>query len=85
MDPERLFAALLRQYLFVACFRAFAESAASEHASRVATLQGAERNLDERLQDLRRACQRRRQDAITAELLDIVSGFEAQCAPGDRQ
>ena len=77
MDAEPLLAALLRQYLFVAVFRAFAESAASEHASRVQTMQAAQHNLDERLGELRVQFHRRRQDAITAELLDIVSGFEA--------
>jgi len=80
MEAEALLAALLRQYLFVAVYRAFAESAASEHASRVETMQAAERNLDERLDALHAELHRRRQDAITAELLDVVSGFEALTA-----
>lgn len=84
MDPDRLFAALVRQYLFVACLRAFAESAASEHANRLVAMQAAERSIDEKLEEVRREFRRRRQDAITAELLDIVSGYEALSAEWSR-
>lgn len=76
-SPDVLASALVRQYLFVALFRALAESAAAEHASRLETMQGAERNLEDRMDELRRELQHRRQAAITAELLDVVSGFEA--------
>jgi F-type H+-transporting ATPase subunit gamma len=74
---EELFAALLRQYLFVALYRACAESLASENASRLAAMQRAEHHIDERLDELTRAFHQQRQSAITAELLDIVAGVEA--------
>lgn len=45
MDPQALFSALLRQYLFIGLFQALAESAASENASRLAAMQGAEKAL----------------------------------------
>jgi F-type H+-transporting ATPase subunit gamma len=73
-DP--LFSALLRQYLFIALFRAAAQSLASENASRLASMQGAERNIEEQLDALKRQYHQQRQMAITEELLDIVSGFE---------
>jgi F-type H+-transporting ATPase subunit gamma len=76
MDSERLFSSLLHQYLFVTIFRACAESQASEHASRLAAMQSAERNLDDRIREVTMHFRRARQDVITAELLDIVSGFE---------
>lgn len=76
MNRERLFSALVRQYLFVSVFRACAESQAAEHASRLLAMQGASRNLDERHADLLAELHRRRQEAITAELLDVVSGYE---------
>jgi F-type H+-transporting ATPase subunit gamma len=84
MDRDVLIARLLRQYLFVSLFRACAESQASEHASRLSAMQSAERNLDDRLVELTAAFRRARQDSITAELLDVVSGYEAitQPAPG---
>jgi F-type H+-transporting ATPase subunit gamma len=77
MDRRRLFSALIRQYLFGSLYRAFAESAASEHASRLASMQGAERNIEERIDDLEARYRLRRQMSITEELLDIASGAEA--------
>ena len=40
--------ALIREYLVVSLFKACAESLASENASRLAAMQRAERNIDER-------------------------------------
>jgi len=77
MGWDALFSALIRQYLFVSLYRAFAESLASENASRLAAMQSAERNIDERLTELRGRFNQQRQSTITEELLDIVSGFEA--------
>ena len=77
MQREALLRRLLRQYLFVSLFRACAESQASEHASRLAAMQAAERNLDERLDEVTMTFRRARQSVITAELLDVVAGFEA--------
>jgi F-type H+-transporting ATPase subunit gamma len=77
MDPERLMSWLVQQRLFVVIYRAMAEALASEHASRLAAMQAAERNIDERRDDLRRIYRVRRQETITRELLDVVSGYEA--------
>ncbi len=77
MERSRLLSRLIRQYLFVALFRAAAESLAGENASRIASMQAAERNIDERLHLLRSQYNERRQSAITEELLDVVTGFEA--------
>lgn len=77
MDWQTLFAALIRQHLFVALYRACAESLASEHASRLAAMQGAEKNIAERLEELTRAFHQQRQTAITEELLDIMAGVTA--------
>lgn len=77
MDPDRLFSSLVRQYLFVSLYRACAESLASENASRLAAMRGAERNIGERIDELTSEFHQMRQMAITEELLDIASGFEA--------
>lgn len=77
MTWDRLLARLIRQYLFVSIYRAFAESLASENASRLASMQGAEKNIEERLAELNRHFHQQRQMAITGELLDIMAGFEA--------
>ena len=68
---------LIREYLFVTLFRAFAESLASENAARLASMQIAERNIEDRLKELSSEFSQSRQSMITSELLDIVSAFEA--------
>jgi F-type H+-transporting ATPase subunit gamma len=77
MDWEQLFSSLIQQYLFVAIYRASAESLASEDASRLAAMQNAERNIEDRMDELNAEYHHQRQNSITAELLDIVAGFEA--------
>ncbi len=77
MARPRLVYALLGQYLFVSLYRAFAESLASENASRLAAMQAAENNIEKRLKELQLRYNQLRQSTITEELLDIVAGFEA--------
>jgi F-type H+-transporting ATPase subunit gamma len=69
--------ALIREYLFISLFRACAESLACENASRLASMERAERNIDELLESLHSTFHRLRQDNIDAELFDVISGFEA--------
>jgi F-type H+-transporting ATPase subunit gamma len=76
MERNELFSALVRQNLFVTIFRAGAESMASEHATRLAAMQSAERNIKDHLEEMRTQFRQRRQQAITEELLDVVAGFE---------
>ncbi len=77
MDHDELFSSLVREYLFVSIYRAFAESLASENASRLASMQAAEKTIAERLKELTSLYHQQRQMTITSELLDIVAGFEA--------
>jgi F-type H+-transporting ATPase subunit gamma len=77
MDQTQLFQSLVREYLFVSLFRAFAESLASENASRLASMQVAERNIDDHLRSLNAESRQLRQTSITSELLDIIASFEA--------
>ncbi len=77
MAPDQLLSALLRQYFFVSLYRACALSLAAENASRLTAMQAAEKNINERLDEIRMAFQQQRQAAITEELLDIISGFRA--------
>jgi F-type H+-transporting ATPase subunit gamma len=77
MNWNRLFSLLIREYLFVSIYRAFAESLASENASRLASMQVAERNIQDRLEELDTQFHQKRQTTIMEELFDIVTGFEA--------
>ncbi len=47
MDWDRLFSALIWQYLFVSIYRAVAESMASENAGRLASMERAEKNIED--------------------------------------
>ena len=76
-DWRELFSALVEEHLFVTCFRALAASLASEHAARLAAMQAAERNIEERLEALTREFNRQRQSDITMELFDVIAGAEA--------
>jgi F-type H+-transporting ATPase subunit gamma len=57
-------------------YRAFAEPLASENASRLASMQAAEKDMQNHLSPLSVDYHQARQQAITEELLDIVAGFE---------
>lgn len=74
---EDLLTGLLRQDLFIALYRAVAEAKAAEHGARLAAMQAAEQNIEERLDQLRNEYHQLRQAEITEQLLDVVSGFEA--------
>lgn len=72
--PEAMLRRLMREHLFVRLYRALAEAQASEHAARLAAMQSAERGIRDRLEAMQADYRRRRQDAITSEVLDIVAG-----------
>lgn len=84
MEWRELFSSLIRQHLFVALYRAFAESLASENASRLASMQAAERNIQGHLDQLALDYHQGRQESIQAELLDIIAGFETLTGDEER-
>lgn len=77
MPWRPLLSELLQQHILVVLYRAVVHSMMSEHTARMQSMQAAEQNIDERLGELRGRFRQTRQTSITAELLDIVSGFEA--------
>lgn len=85
MPRAALLAAIVRQFLFVMVFRACAESLAAEYGARLAAMQAAEKALGERHDDLASGYRRKRQQRITAELLDVIGGFEVLSRDAGRQ
>ncbi len=77
MEGRSLLHACLRETLFVFLRGAFLDSLESENAARLEAMRQAERHIDEGLSELRSRYNAARQEAITAELLDIVAGVEA--------
>ncbi len=72
-----LLSGLVDEYAFVSLYRAMTESLASENGMRLQSMEAARSNIDESIEDLRQQARIQRQNEITEELLDVVSGAEA--------
>jgi len=80
-SADKVFSELIRERLYTSLMRAGAESLAAEHAKRLSAMQAAESNITEKVEELQGAFRRQRQDAITDELMDIVSAYESVSTP----
>ena len=69
--------ALVREYIYVSIYRSIALSMAGENVSRLAAMHAAVKKIEEVSENLTMEYRQKRQNAITGELLDILSGFEA--------
>lgn len=72
-----VFDSLLAKHLQVQVHRILYESAASEHGARMTAMDAATTNAGEVIDKLTLLYNRARQDAITKELIEVVSGAEA--------
>ena len=72
-----VFEALLWKHLQIQMDRILNESAASEHGARMTAMDSATTNAGEMIERLELKYNRARQDAITKELIEVVSGAEA--------
>jgi len=81
--PAELFGHMVEEYFFIALYRALLESHASENGARLTSMTAAASNVEKRLEEIRRDFQSVRQESITSELLDVVSGAEALRDDGD--
>lgn len=82
LRPRALFDRLVEELTFAQLARAATESFASENAARLAAMDSAHENIDNKLVDLVRLEREGRQEEITTELLDIVTGAEVVGRPG---
>ncbi|MFZ0665787.1 MAG: ATP synthase F1 subunit gamma [Acidimicrobiales bacterium] len=76
-DSSELIGELVSRYVEASVFQAMLEAAASEHTARQRAMAAATENADELTKTLTRVMNRARQDAITTEIMEIVSGAEA--------
>ncbi|MGR3295746.1 MAG: ATP synthase F1 subunit gamma [Candidatus Bathyanammoxibius sp.] len=76
-SAEELFSGLFPKYVESAIRCAIYEALAAEFAARRVAMISASENAAEMIDDLTRSFNRARQEAITRELLEIVSGAEA--------
>lgn len=73
-SKEEVLKSLVPKSLYLKVYTALLDSIASEHAARVIAMQVATDNADDLLRELQLTYNKTRQQAITAELLDIVGG-----------
>ena len=76
-EKEELFSALLHEYFTIQLTNTLISSLAAEHFTRMNHMQQAENNIEEKLGELNLQYQLARQNQITEELIDIVSGATA--------
>ena len=76
-DPTTILDSLLPKYVEARIYAALLNAAASEHAFRQRAMKSATDNADELIKNLSRIMNRARQDSITTEIMEIVSGAEA--------
>ena len=76
-DPSTILDTLLPRYVEARIYAALLNAAASEHAFRQRAMKSATDNAEELIKTLSRIMNRARQDSITTEIMEIVSGAEA--------
>jgi len=82
-SPEGILDTLVPRYVEARLFAALLDASASEHAARQRAMKAATDNAEDLIITLTRAMNRARQDAITTEIMEIVSGAEALAQGGD--
>jgi len=76
-SPEKIIDQLLVKHFSVQIYRCMAESVAAEHGARMTAMENASNNAKEVLSRLTLTYNKLRQEKITTELIEIVSGAEA--------
>ncbi|RME61931.1 MAG: ATPase, partial [Alphaproteobacteria bacterium] len=74
LAPAMLLERLASEYLFGEITRAVMESLASENGARLRVMESADHNIGDKLDALQRTERSVRQEDITSELLDVVTG-----------
>ena len=77
-SPQRIFDELLPRLVEAQVLRALLESAAAEHAARMTAMDAATRNSADMIEGLTLTMNKIRQAAITREIIEVVSGAQAQ-------
>lgn len=77
-SPQRIFDELLPRLVEAQVLRALVESSAAEHAARMTAMDAATRNSAEMIDGLTLTMNKVRQAAITREIIEVVSGAQAQ-------
>ena len=83
-DPTSILDTLLPRYVEARIYAALLNAAASEYAFKQRAMKSATDNAEELIKNLARVMNRARQDSITTEIMEIVSGAEALGGGNDK-
>ncbi len=83
LAPDLLLQRLASEYLFAEITRAVMESLASENGARLRVMEAANSSIGDKLAELHNKEHSLRQETITSELLDVVTGSEAVLADAE--
>ncbi len=76
-DDEKVLDELVRKYFEYNMYYALIDSLAAEHSARMQAMDNATNNAKERVDQLTIQYNKARQEAITTELIEIISGMES--------
>jgi F-type H+-transporting ATPase subunit gamma len=76
-DDDTLLEALVRRYLEYVMYYALVDSLAAEHSARMQAMEAATNNAKDMVDALSIKYNKARQEAITTELIEIISGVES--------
>ncbi len=76
-DDDTLLEALVKRYIEYVMYYALIDSLAAEHGARMQAMDAATNNANDMVKSLTVAYNKARQEAITTELIEIISGVES--------
>jgi len=76
-DDESILEELIKKYFEYNMYYALIDSLAAEHSARMQAMDAATNNAGERVRQLTISYNKARQESITTELIEIISGMEA--------
>jgi len=76
-DEEKVLTELVQKYVEFTQFFALLDSLAAEHSARMQAMDAATNNASEKVKELTLAYNKARQEAVTTELIEIISGMES--------
>lgn len=77
LAPRRLFDDIVGEYFFAVLENAAMQSFFSENSTRFRTMEAAHQNIENKTEELTKLARRLRQEAVTTEILDLISGAQA--------
>ncbi len=77
LPPQRLFDDMVGEYFFATLENAAMQSFFSENSTRFRAMEAAHQNIQDKSRELTKLLQRLRQESVTTEILDLISGSAA--------